>query len=287
MGGWQNIFQEPAKTDLEAILPDYITPRRWFGSKARTIQTVEIIEAIAITPAAFLTLLRITYTEGEPETYQLPLAFSGDEAATTLKRERSQAVVTKLHSDNEDGILYDAVWDDGFCGALLETIAWQQTREGVGGKLSASTTQRFPQLRGPAEEDLSPALLGAEQSNTSIRYGNRLILKLFRRLETGTNPDLEIGHFLTEATDFAHIPGVAGALEYHPTGAPEAVTLAILQGFVPNQGDAWRYTLESLANYFEQVVSQSEEGADSSHANQNRPPTTNQSEGYSSRSVRL
>jgi maltose alpha-D-glucosyltransferase/alpha-amylase len=86
-------------------------------------------------------------------------------------------------------------------------------------------------------------------------------LKLFRRLETGTNPDLEIGHFLTEATDFAHIPGVAGALEYHPTGAPEAVTLAILQGFVPNQGDAWRYTLESLANYFEQVVSQSEEGA--------------------------
>lgn len=257
-GGWQNIFQGTAKMDLEGFLPAYITPRRWFGAKARTLQTVAVVEAIPITNTASLTLLRVSYTEGEPEIYQLPLAFTTGAAADTLKRDRPQAVVTHLQTEAGVGILYDAVWDDGFGDALLKTIAGQHTLTGLTGQLSASTTQRFSHLRGPATEDLSPALLGAEQSNTSIRYGDRLILKLFRRLETGTNPDLEIGHFLTEKSAFAHIPGVAGALTYHPIDAPEPVTLAILQGFVPNQGDAWHYTLQVLASYLEQGLSDAE-----------------------------
>ena len=107
----------------------------------------------------------------------------------------------------------------------------------------------FADLRGPADAILVPTLLAAEQSNTSVVYGERLILKLFRRVAEGVNPDLELGRFLTERTSFTHIAPVAGALEYHrDTGEP--TTVGILHGFVPNQGDAWGYTLEALDRYF-------------------------------------
>ena len=92
-----------------------------------------------------------------------------------------------------------------------------------------------------------------EQSNTSVVYGDRFILKLFRRLEAGVNPDLELGRFLTERAAFAHIPPLAGVLEYRRQHA-EPMTLAILQGFVPNQGDAWQYTLDALGHYCEGVL---------------------------------
>jgi maltose alpha-D-glucosyltransferase/alpha-amylase len=86
-------------------------------------------------------------------------------------------------------------------------------------------------------------VLGAEQSNTSIIFGDKLILKVFRRVDEGVNPDLEIGRFLTEKAKFAHSASVAGVLEYRlARGA--SITVAILHGFVPNQGDAWRYTLD-------------------------------------------
>src|SRR5204862_438483 len=77
----------------------------------------------------------------------------------------------------------------------------------------------------------------------------RLMLKVFRRLEEGVNPELEVGRFLTEKTNFAQIAPLAGTLEYRrPKGEP--VSIAILQGYVPNQGDAWQHTLNTLARYF-------------------------------------
>ncbi|MFN8454831.1 MAG: putative maltokinase [Anaerolineae bacterium] len=255
-GSWEELFQGQARAALEGVLPAYMQPRRWFGSKARTLQAAEIVEAVAVGHIAILALVRVTYREGKPETYLLPLTFSSGERAEELRRERPQAVVALVQTPTASGILYDAVWENRFGEAVLELIAQQQALPGSAGEVVASATAVFPQLRGPREQSLPPALMGAEQSNTSIRYGDRLILKLFRRLEAGTNPDLEIGHFLTQKAAFAHIPPVAGALEYRRQEGGEPVTLAILQGFVPNQGDAWRYTLDSLGQYFERVRSQ-------------------------------
>jgi maltose alpha-D-glucosyltransferase/alpha-amylase len=95
----------------------------------------------------------------------------------------------------------------------------------------------------------------AEQSNTSVVYGDRLILKIYRRLEEGVNPDVEIGRFLTEQREFANTPPVAGALEYRPRGGAP-MTLGLLQGYVANQGDAWSMTLDTLGRYFERVLTE-------------------------------
>src|SRR5690606_32248873 len=95
----------------------------------------------------------------------------------------------------------------------------------------------------------------AEQSNTSLVYGDRWILKLLRRLHEGTNLDRELGAHLRRQ-GFAHTPEVVGALEYR-VGRGEAMTAGVLQTFAQSQGDAWEFTLEALGRYFEIVLASS------------------------------
>ncbi len=134
--------------------------------------------------------------------------------------------------------------------------SWQPSRPGSASRdgsseLAAVTSPVFAGLRG--EGDLEPTPLRVAQSHTSVRFGDRLMLKLFRRLEAGINPDLEIGRFLTEETDFRHAPRVAGWLEIRDRRS-EPVTVAMLQEFIPNEGDAWSFTQDALGRYFLRVM---------------------------------
>lgn len=263
---WEEVFQEDNRAALEAILPDYIRARRWFGGKARTIQAVRIVEAIPLrhaTSTSYLVLIKVEYAEGDPQTYVLPLTFASGENAGRISNDAPAAVVTRLGGDEithyalritPPGVLYDATWDKEFAIALLDAIKGGQRFPTEAGEIKASATETFSQMFGSAQAPLEPSVIGAEQSNTSLVYGDRFILKLFRRLEEGTSPDLEVGRFLAQK-GFSHTPPVVGAIEhYRDRGEP--ITLAILQGYVRNQGDAWRYTLDSLAPYFEQAVKQ-------------------------------
>ncbi len=108
---------------------------------------------------------------------------------------------------------------------------------------------------------LEPLPLKAEQSNTSVVYGDVFVLKLYRRLHEGVNPDLEVGRYLTETCNFRNIAPVAGALELRRRNQ-EPLTLAMLQVFLPALGDAWRYTQDAVGRYFTEVQArQAEVGA--------------------------
>jgi maltose alpha-D-glucosyltransferase/alpha-amylase len=259
-GSWHSTFRGKGKAALEAVLPYYLKARRWFGGKARTIRSVDILEAIPVVqarrrPQFYAALLKVHYFEGEPETYVLPLAFATGEWAEQVLSEFPQAAVVRIQVEGkaEGGLLFDALWDEAFCDTLLKAIARRQRFKGMTGEVVAQSTRSFRRMRGPAHEPLEPSVLRAEQSNTSVVYGDTFILKLFRRLDEGVNPELEIGRFLTERTTLAHIPPVVGFIEYG-RGHQEPRTLAILQGLVPNQGDAWQYTLDELERYFERVL---------------------------------
>jgi maltose alpha-D-glucosyltransferase/alpha-amylase len=252
-GAWETVFQGAAKEALEVTLPRFLKHRRWFGAKARTIRGIRIVEAVPILQEAYLILMRTDYAAGEPDTYMLPMAFMAGAAAQAFSQERHAAVIATLQTGQGSGILYDAVRNLEFCQALLESIIQRRQYRGTTGDVVATAASVLPRLRGDVSQPLPPVLLGVEQSNTSVRYGEQLILKLYRRLEAGINPDQEIGQFLTEKTAFANVPPVAGVLEFrrHKPAGGEPITLALLQGFVPNRGDAWHYTLHSLADYFE------------------------------------
>ena len=100
-------------------------------------------------------------------------------------------------------------------------------------------------------------MLKGEQSNSSAVYGDRFIVKLFRRIEAGVNPDLEIGRFLTSHERFSHVPPLAGWIDYR-AGNGERKNLAMLQGFVPNEGDAWQFTLGELDRFLENAATRSD-----------------------------
>jgi maltose alpha-D-glucosyltransferase/alpha-amylase len=265
-GDLEHLFSGDAKVAFEAILPDYLEARRWFGGKARRMTSVRLLEAIALPfepSEAFLTLLQVHYAEGDPDIYVLTLTAAFGEQAERMREGFPHPLLAELHRRGkkgdavETGLLYDAVYEKRFDALLLESMARHRRLKGIGGSLLASHTHEFRRLRAAADGALEPSVVRAEQSNTSVIYGNQFIMKLFRRVEEGVNPDLEVGRFLTEKTSFANVPAVAGAIEYRRRRG-DLMTLAILQEFVPNSGDAWTYTLDSLTHYFERALAHPE-----------------------------
>ena len=256
-GSWENLLSDRNRQALVSILPDYLRSRRWFGGKARRIKTVSIAETIPMQASeltAQLLVLQVDYTDGDPDRYLLPLAFATGDQARHVEEWLPHAALARVNvRGGEQGILFDAVWDQAFGAALLDMIARRRTYRGETGTLSGSTTRQFRALRGPSNEDLEITVSRAEQSNSSIIIGDRMILKLFRRIESGENPDLEIGRFLTEQTNFEHIAPVAGGIDFSQ-GRGNSMTVGILQGFVVNEGDAWEFTLDALSSFFEESL---------------------------------
>jgi maltose alpha-D-glucosyltransferase/alpha-amylase len=244
---------------LEPGLAAALPRRRWFGDKAGGVKTLTIADAIAIPmqdgePAGYLLIARVQPHRGEPSTYAIPIRFLLGDDAATARREHPETVLAELEPAlpaDPSAVCVEATADPEFASALLEVIGRRRSLTGEHGTLVASTTGRFKALRG--NEPLTAVPWQAEQSNTSIRFGDRFMLKVLRRLPEGLNPELEIGRFLTERAAYPNIAPVAGALEYQ-VPRREPVSVAILQGFVANEGDAWRYTLDQLTQYVERVV---------------------------------
>jgi maltose alpha-D-glucosyltransferase/alpha-amylase len=262
-GAWEAVFKGKSRAHLEGLLPDYLRRQRWFGGKARRIKSARIVDMVPVSgvqPAAFLLFSQVDYLEGDPEIYSLPVTYASGVAAGSVQQEDPASVMALIRQrdGDEQGILYDALLDKAFCLTLLETFRRRHRLKGTRGEVMASQSRAFRQLLGQKETGLDPSTLGREQSNTSVVYGQQLILKLYRRLSSGVNPDLEIGRFLTQK-GFGYTPPVAGALEYRK-GKDEPITLGVLQGFIPNEGDAWAYSLDLLNHYFEKVMAQYREG---------------------------
>ena len=180
---------------------------RWFGGKNRAVADARPVDRAGIGPIT-LRLVEVHYLEGPPETYVLADPLDDAGAALALLQQ--------------------------FAGGVLPT---------EGGRLEFRPTHLFASV---ARERLEPvAVMRGEQSNTSIRFGNQLILKLFRRLQFGPNPEVEVGRFLTDCTEFRNAPPVVGSASYFDPHDRQA-SLALLQRFEPNRGDAWTTTLQRL-----------------------------------------
>jgi len=211
---------------------------------------------------------QVEYTDGDPEIYVLPGSVATGEAADRVKAELLDVSVAQLHAeDGTRGVLYSAVFDPAFGNALFSAILRRRRFRGTSGELVGSHTRAFRAAWGPSHPDLGPAVTKAEQSNTSIAFGNRFILKLYRRVEPGIHPEVEIGTFLTERS-FPYSAPLTGVIEYRPDDG-EAITLASLHAFVQDQqGDAWNFTLDSLSQFFGAALARKESdfaGPDGSH----------------------
>jgi maltose alpha-D-glucosyltransferase/alpha-amylase len=242
------------RTALAGALGAALPAQRWFAGKGVGIKAVGLVDTIPIPvnrATAHLVLARVDPVRGESTVYAVPLLVLGGERAAAFRRDNPGGVLAEVEG-SEGTIVVDALQDAEFSLAVLDGIARRRQWTGETGTLVASTTRAFKAQR--AELDgAEPRPLPGEQSNSSIRFGNQLVLKLFRRVSEGVNPDLELGRFLTERTPFTHVAPVAGALEYR-VPKREPMSVAILQGFVANEGDAWHYTLHQVGQYLDRAV---------------------------------
>jgi maltose alpha-D-glucosyltransferase/alpha-amylase len=257
---WEDVFLGPGRAALEKLLPRYLATRRWYGGKARRLRTLGIAETVRLPfddTLAYLTTVVVEYADSNPERYLLPITFaSGDHAHHVTEASPTGVIASVvIAGGGGEGVLYDALVDQRFCNSLLDAIAGRRRFKGTHGDVHAIPAKGLREARGPDGVSLEATPMQREQSNTSVMFGQRLILKVFRRVAQGVNPDLEVCRFLTEQTRFRHIPPLAGALEYRPTNG-EPTSLAILQGLVSNEGDAWQYTLDHLERYYEGALTE-------------------------------
>ncbi len=246
---------------LNGILPEYLPHCRWFRAKARSIKMARILQWMTISegPGSLgLALIAVTYTNGDPETYVMPLGIASGEEAQELKSRSPQQVLASLvTASGGEGLLYDASINPRFSRIFFEAICHGRRFKTKELQLTATHTRAFTERRGSVNEIPEPHPLKAEQSNTSIVFGDQYILKVFRKLEQGVNPDIEVGRFLTDRACFQHTPAMLGCINLRNDHSGTS-SLAVMQSFVPNQGDAWEFTRKEVERYLEAVVTRSD-----------------------------
>lgn len=257
-GSWESLFQGENQKQVEAVLGDYLYRCQWFSSKNRQLQSIHILQAIPCRREgdpllrSQILLLQAEFLEGDTELYSLPVGYATQEAAVHLRVEAPQAVILPVQVAGEPTeVIFDALADKTFLLGLLQMIVQQSRLRHGRGELWATS---FATLE--YDPSLEPRLLKAEQSHTSVVYGNQYLLKLYRRVAEGVNPELEVGRYLLEHHPQVRVPRLLGSLEYRRRRGTRGseITLAILQEYIPNEGDAWHYTLDTLEQFFETVL---------------------------------
>jgi len=371
--GWAGLLAGAELAQLETSLPPWLARQRWFGAKSRRIQSARILDWVDLSRATVgekdfdvagqsapntlppaLFFVEVSYFDGKPDTYQLPLAISSGPVADDVTSRHPESIISALASTSGQAVVHDATTHEDFRQALLtlieqnmtlglsatlpralagipslatsdsadrthvvpqnidfsETMAAglpsreseqsvlgeskprsapeipvaplpldiqpgeaTQVPQSDGNSSPAASAQRRQPRESPSAGDPVPTggrldarastafvdvqiprrmvsrVGSAEQSNTSILYADKLILKFFRRIQPGENPDVEIGRFLTE---IAHFPAVApflGEISITPASG-NRTTVAMLQGLVANRGDGWEWYLKQLASFY-------------------------------------
>jgi len=239
------LLADPWLTRIESLLPNYIAQQRWFGGKSKTIRTARVVSSTPIDAQSVIALVELSYTGDTKDLYQLPLALLPEKQTAGIKEASPRAIIATLNQPGEPMVLFDATASPTFRSTLLSLILNETPATTTDLTSTQSTTLDPTQFT-----NLTSRVGSAEQSNTSILYGDHAILKLFRRLSPGENPDVEIARFLTEVAHFPYIPAYLGDLHR----SEDATTIAFLQTFAANQGDGWSWTLDELARFYESVA---------------------------------
>jgi maltose alpha-D-glucosyltransferase/alpha-amylase len=257
---WGGPLSERTAMELETrVLPAYMQGMRWFGGKARTMESLRISDE-ALVPledgSAILLLLEVIYTEGLPEWYQLPVSFISGEEADEKQETCPQSVICRMKVGDTSGILYDALFGGALQQAIIHKMAeGSNVAQRNSNLVFSGSSQLKEYLQG--HEKIASKVLSAEQSNTSIIYDKAFFLKIYRKVDRAINPDVEITRFLTERAQFEHVPRYIGSIEWNY--GRDNIVLGMMQELVDATSDGWTYMLERLGSAQEELRSKMEQ----------------------------
>jgi maltose alpha-D-glucosyltransferase/alpha-amylase len=244
-GGPERLLEHRYELERQ-VLPGFLPRQRWFRSKARDIAELRIADQVKLGAGFFVLFVRAMYGDGGAETYALPVKIARGGLADTVRRDVPESIVCHVAAGDERAVLFDALADGTACRDLLSFIAdGRRFPTDADGRIAAYPTVALGDEGSRDPESTEVRRMAVEQSNTSVVLGDELIIKWFRKVEEGPNPDVEIGAFLTERSPFSNVPPVLGGIDYQLRQGPPA-TLAMLQAFVPNRGDGWSWAVDRL-----------------------------------------
>jgi maltose alpha-D-glucosyltransferase/alpha-amylase len=260
---WQKLLDAATRTVLEReALTPFLRRQRWFGGKSRDIRQARFTDWAMVrggsTPS-FVAIASVLYTDGWTETYLLPLALVAGDASRTFVSENPGAVLA-LITGARKGAIVDGFLDDETCARLLALVGQRAEVMTMRGGLRGIVGTAPESGVGPERPTVPiglPATEGrwtrgtADQSNSVAFVNDQYVLKLFRRIEPGPNPELELTACLM-ARGFQQIPSLAGALLYERPGL-ESGTLAVVEAAIQHQGSGWEFTIDELRRYYERV----------------------------------
>jgi maltose alpha-D-glucosyltransferase/alpha-amylase len=253
---WNSVVQRNTLASLEqAVLPSYLAERRWFGGKGRSLESIRIIRQGAVPVEGknvFILFLEVSYHDGLPELYQLPVSFANETEAIRLKENTPQAVIARLRMGDEEGVLYDAIYGSAFQCAILDHMRHDKPVNQAPGEAIEFTGKDLLKRYATEADKTKPRVLTTEQSNTAVIYGTSFFLKLFRKLDYAINSDAEISGFLTDDSPYEHMPAFVGTFQWK-TGN-ENIVLGMMQKMVENSGDGWTYVLDRLDELNEKIL---------------------------------
>src|SRR2546426_1575541 len=238
-------------------LPKFIEAQRWYAQKGEPVRRAEVKDHLIWDVGGISWLLSFVHVKGGD--YFLPLAFGWEEDEDHV-RSLSALAVARVRQQANVGVMADAIADESFCRHVVKAIGEKRDLPTAHGTLRFTPTSAFASLAGNEEVSLTMGALHTQSTNTSVTLGDRLFLKCFRRMRPGMHPELEVGRFLTEVAHFKNCVPLAGAVEYVPSSG-EAASVALLQAYIPNQGDAWSYTLSYLERFVESLRAEETHGA--------------------------
>jgi maltose alpha-D-glucosyltransferase / alpha-amylase len=254
---WEDLVKKSILAQLEEnILPDYLRKVKWFKGNPANIRSTRIAYWAAIPLAqysVYILLVEVSYESGLPEAYQLPVTFVKE--TRSISDNYPLAILSQIKVGEEEGILCDALYTTEFQQALFTRMAEAQNIQIDGSEIRFYSREALKKLTEDTQE-VPSKIHASEQTNTAISYGSSFFLQVYRKIDRGINPDMEITRHLTEATNFPYTPPFVGAIEWVSSRDPsrDFVVLGMMQSLIENHGDGYSFMHERINNYIERIL---------------------------------
>ncbi|QDU30124.1 Trehalose synthase/amylase TreS [Anatilimnocola aggregata] len=250
---WEQIFAGAGDLALAGVLRTYLQRTIPQQKATRKIRATHLRDVLAIAPGMFhLAIMEMEFNEGDPESHAIPLGFAPLDVLDEWPATQLGRIVARLKGspDSVQGVLYDTSEVPAFAQAVFDAIQSGRSVPGAfGGELVTSKLQSMP----VDDSSLPPMIVTTEHFNHCYNFGNKWLLKVYRGVEAGPHPEVEIGTMLSEQGAPVSVAPLIASVEYKRRKA-EPMTLGIVTQYVPHESDAWQYTLDCLSTFYERVA---------------------------------
>jgi maltose alpha-D-glucosyltransferase / alpha-amylase len=251
---WESLLDSATRTLIERdTLVPFLLKQRWYAGKARVARQAKFVDWTLLDAASplFLAVVEVEFEGGHVDRYVVVLATAAGEAAQQILQHRQSTIVARL-SGARSGLLYDGMADPTVVTRLFALLR----RGGTISLRSGTLKMEFADAGAfSAEEDaaLRVHIPMVEQSNSSVLLGDKYLLKLYRRLALGENPDIEVGRTLAARATEARVPALLAWVEYQAQGSAPA-SIAMVQQQVPSHGSAWQRALDQVRAFCDRAM---------------------------------